>query len=172
MKCSIKCLIRCLKSSFINSFIRKCVILLFLIFCFFFNAAPIYKKLAKPLIQQPGAEKLTEFAGLKSEDKADLMRKISSSNTQTEQIELAQQHKHKNTYNYYDDYSYRYHYYNNYYSNKYYRQEPNCQGEWRLAADGKYWWHPAPYLHNPTSYMHNHNFNVIYNQLSKSLSSF
>lgn len=131
---------------------------------FLLTAAPVFKTLPKPFIPQPGAIRLDYTTGIKPEQKQELI--INNDNTSIKHTDEAtnspcsyccsnyttiwptifpiiapaaniipnstqQQDKDKNQHNHTI-------YHNGYYYPKY------NHGEWRLAADGKYWWHPTP----------------------------
>ena len=134
---------------------------------FFMTAAPVIKILSKPFIPQPGAPKLDYIPGIKSEQKQET---ITNNNTLSPKYTYGStnsssdycsnittvgstvfpvippitninpnnsqwQYNHKYcSHNNHHGYYYTYHYY-------YPTHKP---GEWRLAADGKYWWYPTP----------------------------
>lgn len=136
------------------------------VFVFFMTAAPVIKILSKPLIPQPGAPRLDYTPGIQSGHKQEAIKNNDTSPpkytyesanlscgrcsnittagptvfpviapiTNINQNNPQQQYNHKDcTYNNHHGCYYTYHYY-----------LTNKQGEWRLAADGKYWWHPTP----------------------------
>lgn len=133
--------------------------------CFLLTAAPVFKTLPKPLIPQPGALKLSYTPGMASEQKQELVI-INNDNTSIKHADEATNspcsccsnttttwptmfpiiapaaniipNSTQQQDNGQDKDKYRHtKYHSGYYYPKY------NHGEWRLAADGKYWWYPT-----------------------------